>query len=308
MTLISFFLNALLLSLLPPVPVIVHGAVQGAAEEVAVAETRLPSVPERPLPSLDAAKAPALSAAAAGVWDPTYERMLFAKNAAVAHPIASITKLMTVLVALERGVALDANLTITSDDNDPEGTRLPVRNGAVLSVHDLLAATLIESANNAAEALVRATGIPEHEFVAAMNGRAAGLHLGRTRFTDVTGLGPKNVSTVEDLVRLARAAFAQPLVQQATTMPSYDIRDQATKRTITIRSTNQLLGTIPFVAAKTGYTDAAGGAMVSRLRGHDNRELVIIVLGSQNQQSRFNDTKALAEWAFANTVWPSSKP
>lgn len=268
---------------------------------------QLPAIAERmPVFSPGTDAVPAHTATAVGVWDPMFRTMLYGESITTPHPIASITKLMTALLILESGTPLENVLTITPQDNDPEGTRLPVAAGAQLSVRDLLFASLIASDNNATEALVRATGHSEAAFVGDMNDRAAALGMTGTRFTDVTGLGSTNVSTVHDLALLTDVAFRQPLIREATTSSSATVENKADGSRLTIANTDKLLGSgLHIVAGKTGYTVAAGGTLALRVRGIGERETTVIVLGSTNRESRFSEAHAFADWVFGHTTWPA---
>lgn len=250
---------------------------------------------------LDATTAPQVTAKSIGIWDPRRQVMLYEKNADAARSTASIAKLMTTLLVIEEGNDMQAVMTIGREDNDPEGSRLSVPVGAKISVHDLLFAALVESANNATEALVRSTGMSEAEFVRRINIRAGQLGMAQTRFTDVTGLGDGNVSTARDLVKLTEKAFAEPLITAATTSKSYEITDKNSRKTIRIRNTDGLVGTdLRVLGGKTGFTGKAGGNFVSRIRGIGEHELIFVVLGSADQKTRLSDTRVLADWAFGN--------
>lgn len=252
----------------------------------------------------DAATAPAVSAQAAGVWDVSTNTFLFSKNLDTQRPLASVTKLMTALVVLESSPNLDFAVTIEQGDNDPEGSRMRIATGAVVTVRDLLYGTLVESGNNSAEALVRSAGFAEADFVARMNARAAELGMTQTRFTDVTGLGAGNVSSVHDLVWLARFAFRQPLIRQISTTQEYDVKDQKSGKVLTIQNTDLLLGKdLAVVAGKTGWSDFSGSNLVTEFTDGKGHDLISIVLGSDGTNGRFSDTGSLVRWAYTNTRW-----
>lgn len=274
----------------------------------AVVEERLPSVAQRPtLTRIADISAPDVTARAAGVWDPASQEFLYERESDAVLPIASVTKLMTALVALDSGVDLDATMTIAAEDNDPEGARLQMPVGAAVTVRDLLAATLIASANNAAEALVRATGVAEADFVRRMNDRAASLGMGDTHFTDVTGLGPKNVSTIRDLAQLAEVAFSVPAIASMSVEPSYDVQDRRDGMNVRIRATNKLTGSnLRLTGGKTGFTDFAGGTLLSRIKGNGEHEVIVVVLGS-GREDRFTDIHMIADWVFATHAWTSKR-
>lgn len=283
--------------------------VSGVSRDENVTVQHLPVISARQLVTTTSdAPAPEVTAEAAGVWDPVSRRFLFEKNIDRVYPIASVTKLMTVSVAINAGLNLDEETTITSEDNDPEGSRLPVPNGGVVTVRDLLAATLIASGNNAAEALARATGIAEAAFVAKMNERAAELGMLATRFTDVTGLGSHNESTIRDLVLLAQDALSRPDVVTMTTQKSYTVFEKSQNKNIVLENTNALVGSdLRVTGGKTGYTDAARGALIIRVRGIGEHELYILVLESAGRENRFTDARSLADWAFATHAWGVSQ-
>ncbi len=294
---------------LPNSPQVPAGVVQGAAAQRVqtdvVVLARFPAfAPRIRVTPPDPATAPRTSARAIGVWDPSTRQFLYSVNADGAMQLASITKLMTALVALKAQVPLDGAITMEAETNGTPGSRLRVPTGAVLSVRDVLFAALIGSGNNATRALVRATGLTEPQFVERMNEEARGLGMTRTHFADVTGLAPGNVSTVRDLVRLTNAAFAEPLIRDATSRHAVTVSDLANSRRYTVTSTDELLGSgLRVVAGKTGFTESSGGNFVSRILGIGERELVFFVLGSKDQRSRFADTRALADWVFAETQW-----
>lgn len=274
----------------------------GIAKSTVVQVERLPSIPAKPsIKNLDPSTAPQVTAQAIGVWDPQRKAMLYEKNVDTVRATASLAKLMTVLIVVEQGNDLQAVVTMEPQDNDSEGSRLSVPVGARLTVHDLLYATLVESANNATEALVRSTGIAEAEFVRRMNVRAGQLGMANTHFTDVTGLGDSNVSTVDDLVKLSVKAFADPLIADASTTKVYRIKNLASGKTLRITNTDGLVGSdLRIRASKTGFTGKAGGNLVSMIRGIGEHDLLFLVLGSTDKKTRLSDTRMLADWAFAS--------
>lgn len=246
----------------------------------------------------DPRDAPNVTADAAGVWDPSNKTFLYEKNVHEVLPIASMTKLMTALVALERGVDLDADVTIVNDDADPAGSSVELPVGSVVTGRDLLRAMLIASGNNAAEAFARASGLEESAFVREMNMRAGSLGMTETRFTDVTGLGPTNRSTVLDLMKLLRAAFRRNEIVTTTTQQSADIHLRPSGKTVSFRSTNQLLGsTLPITGGKTG-TYGSGATLGFGVRNNAGNDVYVVVLGSSTSDARFSDGRSLAEWVL----------
>ena len=164
--------------------------------------------------------------------------------------------------------------------------------------------SLIGSDNNAARSLVRASGLSQKDFVSAMMLKAAELGMINTVFVDPTGLSPENVSTVEDLMILATTVFKQPDILAATSLGEYYLAIRNTGSRRRIPSTNKLLDSFLTVeAGKTGFIDESGYNLVSKIKdtGHS---IIVIVLGSAEEVDRFQESKALAWWAFNNYIWP----
>ena len=161
-----------------------------------------------------------LASNVAFVIDQENAEVLLEKNADVALPIASITKLMTGLVVVEARQDLEEVLVITHDDVDREkftSSRLAI--GSRVRRADLLHISLMSSENRAAAALARnyPGGVPA--FVEAMNAKARELGMTDTRYVDSSGLSSRNVSSARDLAKLASYAYREPLLRQFSTDP-----------------------------------------------------------------------------------------
>jgi D-alanyl-D-alanine carboxypeptidase len=206
---------------------------------------------------------------------------------------ASITKLMTVLVALEHA-RLDDIVTVS-----PQATRIGeatihLRAGEHISVRDLAIGALVPSANDAATALAVHVGkgsIPR--FVALMNAKARTLGLRDTQFANPHGLDQAgHVSSARDVVVLLRAALRNAF-----------IRTWASRRSATLAggrvvdSTDDLLGRLPVVGAKTGHTDDAGWSQVAAIERGGVR-VTASVLGSPSEAQRNDDLEALLLWGL----------
>jgi serine-type D-Ala-D-Ala endopeptidase (penicillin-binding protein 7) len=182
-----------------------------------------------------------LKSASALVIDQDANRVLFAKNVETVVPIASITKLMTAVVVLDAGSALDESIVINDVDvDDLKHTRSRLRVGAVLTREALLRLALMASENRAAAALARSHPGGTHAFVAAMNRKAVELGMLRTRFVDGTGLSSDNVSTAQDLARLVIAAHGYPLIREFTTTAVYAV-EMPNGRLVQYSNTNGLV-------------------------------------------------------------------
>ena len=231
---------------------------------------------------------------------------LFEESADEPQPIASITKLMTALVFLDNNPGWDKTYTITEADK-VEGGRLNLFLGDELTVKDLFYVSLVASDNGATLALVHATGLSEAEFVAKMNSRAEKLGLKKTSFKDPMGLSEYNVSTAREVALLAQAAFKRREISDATIKPDYQFTTVG-GRDKKVESTDYLLfdsgeKTLVVLGGKTGYTARAGYCFVGHLKNEAGREVISVVLNSQDKNGRFKDSRSLANWVFANYNW-----
>lgn len=210
------------------------------------------------------------------------------------RPLASITKLMTVLVALER-VRLDDVVTVSPRAARIGESTISLRPGERISVRDLAIAALVPSANDAATALAAyAGGGSISRFVMLMNRKARQLGLRNTHFANPHGLDQKgHYSSARDTVALLDAALRNPFIRTWSTRTRATIAGGRT-----VESTDGLLGRLPLVAAKTGHTSGAGWSQVAAVQQGDVR-ITAAVLGSPGEDERDADLEALLRWGLA---------
>ena len=225
--------------------------------------------------------------------DPFTGEVLYEKNSGAAAPIASLTKLMTDLVFLEQKPDLSRNVEVTRAELDGAG-RTKLRNHEMVRLEDLLHMSLMCSDNAATRVLVRESGLPPQEFLAAMNRKAMELELGGTHFVEFTGLDQRNVSTAADIARLLRVAAENPNFQAISTTRSYDFRSAS--RAHHVVNTNRLLygKRYEILGGKTGFINEAGYCVATwvRAQGHD---LIAVVLGAPTNATRFADVVRLVQ-------------
>ena len=261
-----------------------------------VRRAHLSKVKYVPEPAFDRDGDPILSSASALVVDQTSGTVLYEKNAAAQVPIASITKLMTAMVALDAKPDLQKVLTISEDDVDSfKGTRSRLRVGTQLTREELLLLALMSSENRAAAALSRYYVGGREEFVADMNRKAQALGLTDTRFEDPTGLTAANVSSARDLTKLVAAAHRYPLIRELSTTPEYTVtiagRPQAFHNTnALVRNDGWEIG-----LSKTGYINEAGKCLVMQA-WVNNRPTIIVLLDSWGKLTRIGDANRLKRW------------
>ena len=239
---------------------------------------------------------PNLSSAAFVVANHRTGEVISERNGNRVMPIASITKLMTALVVLDANLRLNEMLTVTNADIDRikgTGSRLAI--GSRLSRAEMLHIALMSSENRAASALARHYPGGQRAFVEAMNAKARMLGMWNTRYADSTGLNPRNVSTAQDLAKLAAAAASYPLIRQYSTDEQSYVRTN--KRQLHYLNSNRLIreGQWEFTLSKTGYIREAGRCLV--LGTKVNREPVIMVLlNAETTNDRVADAKRIKTW------------
>ena len=248
-------------------------------------------------------------AKAALVMEATTGDVLLARNPRQRRQIASATKLMTALVALQR-TDLDDIFSATTYDPPPIESQIGLRPDERMSVRDLLRATLLPSANDAAAAVAVGTMGSTEAFVAEMNRRARALDLRDTSFANPIGLDdPANYSSARDLARLAVALRRFEFFRRTVDLPSAVLRSDARKRVVINR--NALVRRVDAVdGVKTGHTRRAGYVLVGSAT-RDGVTVVSVVLGEPSERARDADSLALLRYGLsrydARTVVPEGR-
>lgn len=239
---------------------------------------------------------PELSARAAILVEESSGDVLYARNPDARREIASTTKLMTVLLTLERAGLGDV-LTAAPYRAAPAESVLGLRAGERLTVADLLRAALLPSANDAAQTLAVGIAGSRGGFVGLMNRRARELGLAGTSYANPIGLDdPRNRSTARDLVTLARTLRRNRFFRRTTARARLTLRSGARPRTIVNR--NLLVGRDPEVnGVKTGHTSAAGYVLVGSAT-RDGVTVLSAVLGEPSEAARDADSLALLDYGL----------
>ena len=237
------------------------------------------------------------------VLDQNSSEVLFEKNASIALPIASITKLMTGLVVVQAGQDLDEVLRITDADVDRHkysSSRLPV--GARMTRRELLHISLMSSENRAASALGRNYPGGIGAFVSAMNAKARELGMKDTHFVDSSGLSSRNVSSARDLARLVATAHGESLLREFSTTPNSVVK--ASGRPMRYANTNYLVALPDWNIGlqKTGFINEAGRCLVMQAAIH-GRNVIMVFLDSKGKMSRTADAGRVRR--FLESLAPS---
>lgn len=226
-------------------------------------------------------------------------KVLFTKNDEVRLPVASLTKLMTVLVALEN-YDVSKTIKISQSAMDQVGDQGDLKLDQEFTVRSLLYSILMESNNRAAYALAETLGI--EKFLSLMNQDAKNLHLASTRFVDVTGLDADSYSTAKDMALLAQYLFKNyPLFGEIIKQKEYNLYLADGTFHHKMVNTNSLLGQYGVIGGKTGYTNEAQGCfMVVSESSETGNYIINIVLGAQD---RFSEMQKLINWLQVAYLW-----
>lgn len=240
----------------------------------------------------------ALFSSAAVVVNALSGERIFEKNARAVAPIASITKLMTAIVALDMHLPLHEPITITEEDVDTlknSSSRLLV--GTTLTRGEVMHLALMSSENRAAHALARTAPGGTAAFIARMNRTAQSLGMQNTRFLDPTGLNSGNVATAEDLIRLVQASNHYPEIRAYSTSETYSFISSVNGREYQFNNTNPLVknSTWEIGVSKTGYISEAGKCLVMQAVINDT-PVVIVLLDSAGKLTRIGDANRIKRW------------
>ena len=238
---------------------------------------------------LAAEAAPQPSAGAYLLMDAESGRVLLERNAEEEMAIASTTKIMTALVAIEHGGLSDA--VPVKESHLKEGSSMYLRAGETLTLEALLYGLLLPSGNDAAECIADYCGGGVEQFVSRMNGKAAELGMTHTSFSNPSGLDAQgHYSCALDMARLAAYAMNEPTFARIASTKTASVGERM------LGNHNKLLGSLRgCVGLKTGYTSAAGRTLVTCCE-RDGMRLVAVTL---NDRDDWNDHTALYEYGFS---------
>src|SRR3989344_3392024 len=251
--------------------------------------------------------APDISAKAAVVMDSDSKTILYSKNPNLLFSMASTTKIMTALVALEHFKMTDV-LTIQTEK--VEGVNVGFKLGERLLFEDVLYAMLLPSGNDAALAVAQNFPGGEDKFVEKMNEKARILKLNHTNFADSIGLvDSRDFTTPLELASLVSIAIENETFKKIVATKTREISDVAGNNTYLLENLNKLLGVDGVNGIKTGFTDEAGQVLItSKIYKDENgneHTLIIVVMGSLD---RFWDTSKTLYSLSENVNYLSTRP
>lgn len=234
---------------------------------------------------------PSIKAAALYMVELKSGRVLLEKNSTRRLPPASLTKIMTALVALESAplqevVKIDRRALV-------HPSSLKFHSGEEFLLRDLVTAMLVASANDACEAIAWHIGGDADRFVTMMNERARSLGLENTHFANACGFdAPGHYSTAADLAKLTQQALQMPAISMMVRTVVRDITSVDGKRRVSLRSTNELLLDPDVTGVKTGYTSKAGRCLIASMFTNGHRLLLV----GLNVQDRWEQATRLLRY------------
>lgn len=237
-----------------------------------------------------------LQTASIYVRDVRSGKVLLEKNATRVRPIASLSKMMTAVVARDAQRPLSSKLTVTNADlDDIKHTHSRLKVGSTLSRNDMFHIALMSSENRAAAALSRDYPGGRPAFMQAMNAKARALGMRHTHFDNPTGLSPRNISTAVDLAKLVDHAMEDPLLRRFST-DKWSIVHPGHGELVYVNSNRLVrLNHWPVALQKTGFINEAGHSMMMRL-DVDGRPITMVLLGAPTPQGDVNDAIMIRRW------------
>lgn len=231
---------------------------------------------------------------------------LYQRDIYSTRPLASITKLMSALVLLERDISWTSTTVATSDN--VFDTFIAPSN--TYGITDLWQAALVGSSNQALLTLVDAV-YPEGRvaFVARMNEKVRELGMADTIFVDPTGLDENSISNASDVALLLSEALRSETIQNVLTTSELNIATAEGKYSKHIWNTNWLLlrwiphSLVSLLGGKTGYVPAAGYNFAMEVANKEGNVLQVVILGAETHEARFTEARDIAQWVFESYEW-----
>lgn len=253
------------------------------------------------VPSMYALGEDEISAPSAVLMEPVSKKILFEKNAHDVRACASITKVMTLILvfeAIENGkISFDDTVTASKHASSMGGSDIWLEEGETMTVHEMIKAVVVASANDAAVALAELVSGTEDEFVEKMNDRASELGMNETVFKNCNGLDEEgHLTSAYDVALMSSELIKHEKIFEYSSIWLDYLRDGKTQ----IVNTNKLLKSYSGITGlKTGTTSQAGSCM-SATAERSGLKLVAVVLGCESGTARFSDAATLLDYGFAN--------
>lgn len=247
------------------------------------------------------ASVPEIKAKSAILIEASTGDIIYKKDEDLKLPPASITKIMTMLLIIEaienKKVSFYDKVTASEHAASMGGSQIWLEVGETMTVHDLLKAVAVGSANDASVALAEHIAGSEEGFVSMMNQRAKELGMKNTNFANACGLDDDNLyTTAKDVAIMSRELISHDVIKQYTTIWMDTVRNE----TVQLVNTNKLVRFYRGATGlKTGTTNGAG-CCLSATAKRDGMELIAVIMGAESSNERFSNAKKLLDYGFAN--------
>jgi len=246
-----------------------------------------------------ATTAPSISGKYAVAIETESGRILYEKNAFSKANIASTTKIMTAIIAIENNILTDT-VIVSKKAARTAGSSVNLKENDKIKLSELLYGLMLNSGNDAAVAIAEHTSGNVEEFAKLMNEKAKEIGALNTNFITPHGLDTNNhYSTAYDMAIIARYALKNPTIKKLVSTSYYTMTflDGKTKQ---LKNTNPLLSFYNGISGmKTGYTGLAGKCLVASAK-RDDLEIIVVTLGEPSSKLRINDTVKILDHCFNN--------
>ncbi len=228
-------------------------------------------------------------------------QIIYSKNATEQLPLASLSKLVAIKIFLDTKPDLNKVVTYKVQDENYNYqyadksvlAKLGVSDGETMTIRDLLYSSVLGSANNAIESLVRVSGLSRQDFIIKMNEYVKSIGTTETKFIEPTGLSPENVSSAFDYGLIARSVLADSNLEKVSMTKDYSFTTINTKKYHYIKNSNILFFTsdLQITGSKTGYLDEAQYCLMTRAKDSNGHEVIVVTLGAPSKASSFAEMK-----------------
>lgn len=270
------------------------------------ADNLLLGIPERGMGAR-----PTANVRSAIIIDSENGNTIYAKEATTTLPLASLTKLVAVYTFLQENIDLQKIVKYKTSDAEYnyeycrpwESAKLTVPDGEEMIVEDLVYTSLIGSANNTIETLVRVSGLSREKFIQNMNDIARSFGASSTRFVEPTGLSPDNVTSARDYAFIIKNILKNKYLADVSVTPEYKFTTITNKIDKRIRNTDKIIKTNKFniTGSKTGYLDEALYCLMTKVKVDSNNSIIVVSFGAKTRDDSFRETEKLIEYGIRKT-------
>ncbi len=244
------------------------------------------------------------------------EDNLWEKNADQQLPLASLTKMMAIKTYLENETGgLDREIIYEEQDAKKNyqycqswnSSEINLKDGDIVTIKNLIYASLVGSANNTVETLARVSTLSRHQFIEEMNSIVKNWGANSTSFVEPSGLSPENMSTASDYALIAKNVLADNVIEKASAMATYDFTTVNTHRSFHLTNTDHLVKDNHFsginhfkiTGSKTGYLHEAGYCLMVRVDPEQEESFIAVIFGANSRNDSFGEMRKLIKYGLA---------